>query len=112
GAIMFEPGAAVAALRHYRDAKDAQGRPLVWHDPAQGGYGFHDAFNSATGWGAPDCIAIDQGPLILAVENARTGLVWGLFHGHPVVKGAVERLGLTWQAGKPPGLLPGRTKAQ
>ena len=40
------------------------------------------------------CVAIDQGPLILCLENARTGLVWRLFQSHPFVKAGLERLRL------------------
>jgi hypothetical protein len=84
--IMFDPKAAMAALHRYRTIKG------LWSDPSTGGYGFRDAFNLGTGWVAPDYVAIDQGPLILAIENARTGLVWRLFHEHPVVRAGVERL--------------------
>lgn len=93
-AIMFEPRAALEALRHYRAvaARLKSTNPL-WSDPRTGGHGFADAFNEGTGWVAPDCVAIDQGPLLLAIENARTGLIWRLFHQHPAVRGGVERLG-------------------
>lgn len=86
--VMFEPEKAVAALRHYRSFKG------VWKDPTKaGGYGFQDSFNPGTGWVAPDCVAIDQGPLVLAIENARTGNVWKWFHAHKWVKEGAERLG-------------------
>jgi len=84
--IMFEPRLAIEALRRYRTIDG------LWSDPASGGYGFRDAFQLGTGWIAPDYVAIDQGPLILAIENARTGLIWRLFHEHPVVKAATQRL--------------------
>jgi hypothetical protein len=32
--------------------------------------------------------------MMLAIENARTGLVWKLFHSHPAVRAAVTRLGM------------------
>lgn len=96
-AIMFDPDRALAALRQYRDLKNTDGRPLLWSDPTQGGYGFRDAFNLATGakpWVAEDYVAIDQGPLILAIENARSGLLWKLFQQHDAVKVGLTRLGL------------------
>ncbi|MBC8141120.1 MAG: hypothetical protein H7Y38_06735, partial [Armatimonadetes bacterium] len=43
---------------------------------------------------SPDCLAIDQGPLILAIENARTGRVWDWFHAHPTVQDGLARLKL------------------
>ena len=93
--IMFDPTAAVAALRYYRSLKKPDGSLLTWSDPATGGYGFQDAFNLGTGWVAPDCLAIDQGPLLLGIENARTGLIWRTFGAHPWVKAGMERLGLS-----------------
>lgn len=93
-AILFEPRASLAALRHYAALTDGSGAPLVWHDPGSGGLGFQDSFNAGTSWSAPDCIAIDQGPLILAIENARSGLVWQLFGNHPVVRDGLDRLKL------------------
>lgn len=93
--ILFEPRAAVAALRHYRALKGPDGTPLIWRDPAAGGRGFLDAFNPGTGWVASDYVAIDQGPLLLAIENARSGLLWRTFHSHPAVRAGTERLGLT-----------------
>jgi len=91
-AIMFDPAGAVAAMRYYQSLSGPDGTPLVWMDPAKGGYGFADAFNLGTGWVAADYLAIDQGPLLLAIENARTGLVWDLFHGHPFVRAGLQRL--------------------
>lgn len=92
-AIVFEPAASMAALKYYRSLTSAAGGPLVWRDPGTGGYGFQDSFNLGTGWVAPDCVAIDQGPLILSIENARTGKVWGWFGGHPSVQAGKRRLG-------------------
>ncbi len=97
---MFEPRAALDALRFARGLNDTRGQPLVWRDPSRppeagGGYGFRDSFNLGTGWVAPVDVAIDQGPLLLAIENARTGLIWRVFHAHPWVQDAANRLG--WQ---------------
>ncbi len=95
-AIMFTPEASLAALRHYRGLRDAQGDPVVWREPdaASGQFGFLDSFNLDRDWTASDYVAIDQGPLLLAIENARTGLVWRLFHEHPVVERGMSRLRL------------------
>jgi hypothetical protein len=92
--IMFDPRRAIAALKHYqRLIIPGANRPL-WSDPAGGGDGFQDAFNLAKGWVAEDCLAIDQGPLLLAIENARSGLLWKTFHAHPFVKEGMDRLQL------------------
>jgi hypothetical protein len=104
-AILFTPGRAVAALRHFRDLKAADGTPLVWRgvDPGAREYGFRDAVNLGAGgdagpWVAPDYVAIDQGPLLLCIENARTGLVWKFFSKSAAVRRGFERLG--WKRGE------------
>lgn len=97
-AILFDPDRAIAALRHYRNLKDRDNKPLLWSDPATGGYGFRDAFNLNTGakpWVGDDYVAIDQGPLLLAIENARSGLLWRVFREHDAVRQGLNRLGLS-----------------
>lgn len=95
-AIMFDPAASIKAMRHFRSVTNADGQPLAWRDPATGGFGFADAYRVAQGdqpaWAAKDTLAIDQGPMILAIENARTGLIWRLFHEHPYVQAGMDRL--------------------
>jgi hypothetical protein len=93
-AIMFAPAQSMAALREYRSLENDRGDPLVWSDPASGGYGFKDSFSLDPPYGNDDYLGIDQGPLLLAIENARTGLIWQLFMRHPVAKRAVEKLDL------------------
>jgi len=103
--IMFEPDAAVAALRHYRSLQTEDGLDLVWADPSDGGFGFRDSYRlggpGETPWVAVDYVAIDQGPMLLAIENARTGLVWRLFRAHPAVGAGLERLGLEPSSTRP-----------
>ena len=91
---MFLPRESIAAIRELRDLTDAGGRPLVWRDPRAGGYGFADAFNLDQNYVSDDYVGIDQGPILLAIENARSGLIWELFMRHPTVVRALERLKL------------------
>jgi hypothetical protein len=91
-AIMFTPAESLNALRAFREVRDEQGRPLVWRDSTAGGYAFADSFNLDQQVACDDNIAIDVGPMLLAIENARTGLIWRLFMEHPHAKRAVERL--------------------
>lgn len=96
-AILFDPAAAIRSLRRYRSL--AEGAEGLWSDPASGGYGFADSFRlNAAGeveWVAPDRVAIDAGPLLVCIENARTGLVWRTFGGHEYVREAYGRLGMS-----------------
>lgn len=96
-AIMFDPASAIAALRHYRGLTQPEGQPLVWREPsldpcATSNFGFQDSFNLGTLWVAPDCVAIDQGPMVLAIENARSGLIWNMFESHPYVRSGMEKM--------------------
>lgn len=95
-AVLFQPAEALAAMRHNRSLRAADGSPLVWKTPDADarGYGFQDAFNLEKNWVGADCVAIDQGPLLLCIENARTGMVWDLFHAHPAVQAGLTRLSL------------------
>jgi xylan 1,4-beta-xylosidase len=45
------------------------------------------------GWVAPACFGIDQGLVVMMLENARTGLVWELTRGSATVKRGLKKLG-------------------
>ena len=44
---------------------------------------------------ANSALAIDQGPIIVMIENYRSGLLWNLFTGAPEIKNGMRRLGFT-----------------
>jgi hypothetical protein len=92
-AMMFTPVESLAAARALRGLQDAQGRPLIWKDPQAGGYGFVDSFNLDQDFVCDDYVGIDQGPLLLGIENARSGLIWRLFMKSATAEHAVDRLG-------------------
>jgi len=56
-------------------------------------YGFVDAFSLQHNWYATSFLAIDQGPIIIMVENHRSGLLWDLFMSCPEVKSGLKNLG-------------------
>lgn len=56
-------------------------------------YGFVDAFNLNTPWFADSFLAIDQGPIIIMIENHRSGLLWDLFMAAPEIKSGLQKLG-------------------
>lgn len=62
-----------------------------------GEYGFKDAFCLSRRWFAESYLAIDQGPIIIMIENYRTGLIWNNFMSHPDVKAGLTKLGFTYQ---------------
>ncbi|MBK9730055.1 MAG: Ig-like domain-containing protein [Chitinophagaceae bacterium] len=64
-------------------------------DKLWGPYGFYDAFNVTEGWYGTSALAIDEGPIIVMMENYRTGLLWDLFMSSPEVDVAMNKLGFT-----------------
>lgn len=56
-------------------------------------YGFVDAFNLTNIWFANSFLAIDQGPIIVMIENQRSQLLWNLFMSCPEVKKGMKNLG-------------------
>lgn len=62
----------------------------LWKD-----YGFVDAFRLNDPWFADSYLAIDQGPIIVMIENYRSGLLWNLFTSCPEIKRGMRRLGFS-----------------
>jgi hypothetical protein len=94
-AIMFTPVESLAALRAFRELITDDGKPMAWRDPAEGGYGFVDSFNLDQKVACDENMAINVGPMLLAIENARTGLIWKLFMQHEHAQRSSERLRLS-----------------
>lgn len=64
-------------------------------DKLWGQYGFKDAFSLHNPWFADSYLAIDEGPIIVMIENYRSGLLWNLFTSCPEVKAGMKNLGFT-----------------
>jgi hypothetical protein len=90
--IMFTPQESMEALRAFRALKGPEGKPFAWREVADGGYGLVDSFNLDQGHAHDDWLGIDQGPMLLAIENVRTGLIWKLFMQNEHVQRALKRL--------------------
>ena len=80
----YTPEQSKAALRHFYRALGER----LW-----GQYGFYDAFNLDQDWYAYSYLAIDQGPVVAMIENARTGLLWDLFMQNPEIQPALDAVG-------------------
>jgi len=68
--------------------------------------GFLDAFNLQRDWYATSYLAIDQGPILLMIENHRSQLLWDLFMVNPEIQPMMEAIGFRYQ---PNSIKPGRT---
>lgn len=79
----YTPEKSMAALKNfYYDLGDK-----IW-----GKYGFYDAFSQAEEWYPQRYLAIDQGPIVVMIENYRSGLLWELFMSCPEVQQGLEKL--------------------
>ncbi len=66
-------------------------------DRLWGEYGFYDAMNITEGWTASSTLAIDQGPILIMIENYRSGLLWKLFMSSPEARTGLNKLGFTYK---------------
>lgn len=127
GSIAFAPEIAIPAIQemHARYGKAIYGE-----------YGFLDAFNPSfdfadanlqhgrvvpgIGWVDGDYLGIDQGPIVLMIENYRSDFVWRVMRSNPHIRKGLERAGFrggwlgsnvvpirpTTPVGKPPSRNP------
>ncbi|MBK8451375.1 MAG: beta-glucosidase [Saprospiraceae bacterium] len=58
-------------------------------------FGFKDAFSTDLTWVAESHLAIDQGPIIIMIENYRTALLWDLFMSCPEIQNGLKTLNFT-----------------
>ncbi|HEY1380500.1 MAG TPA: glucoamylase family protein [Gemmataceae bacterium] len=91
--LPFAPEIVIPTVRHLASLDLGMTMP----------YGFKPSFNqtfavpdSPTGWWVtPHHFGIDQGPIVLAIENYRTGLLWEIMRRSPYVVAGLRRAGFT-----------------
>ncbi len=90
GSVAFAPEICIPALQAMRDRI-----PGLWTK-----YGFLDAFNltyvtekTPNGWIDGDYLGIDQGPIVIMIENLRSELVWKVMKKNPYVQKGLEKAG-------------------
>jgi hypothetical protein len=81
--LPYAPAAVMQVLRHFLTVHGSR----LWKD-----YGFVDAFCERRGWFAQTFLAIDQGPIVVMMENHRTSLLWKLFMSVPEVQAGLRSL--------------------
>src|SRR5690606_7202665 len=102
GSYAFTPDASYDALRYLHD---------VYRERLWGPYGFRDAFNPTRDWFDDAYLGIDQGPILLMIENGETGRIWDVFMRNEAVQRGLERAGFepvptaAHEAPEPPGTL-------
>jgi hypothetical protein len=84
--IPYTPEYSLQAMRYFYEELG---------DRLFGKYGFYDAFSETEDWFPERYLAIDQGPIVVMIENYRTGLLWNLFMSSPEIPAGLDRLGFT-----------------
>ncbi len=110
GSIAFAPEIVIPALT---EMKQRYGKYIYNR------YGFVDAFDPSfhdtglplrtgrvvpgAGWVDSVQLGIDQGPIVLMIENWRSGFVWKVMKKNPYIRRGLQRAGFTggWLAAKP-----------
>jgi hypothetical protein len=83
----YTPIESMAALKYFY---------YILGDKLWGNYGFYDAFNPTAGWWATSYLSIDQGPIIVMIENYRSQLIWNLFMSNPEIQNSLTAMGFTY----------------
>lgn len=73
----YLPGPAISALKDYYRKYGS----FLW-----GEYGFRDAFSLDDNWVNDLYMGLNQGPMVVMIENYRSGLPWKLFGSNPEIK--------------------------
>jgi exo beta-1,2-glucooligosaccharide sophorohydrolase (non-reducing end) len=92
GAFPYTPQASMEALKHFYRDLGAQ----VWSI-----YGFRDAFNLQQNWYSGITMGLNQAPMVVMIENYRTGLVWKNFMANPEIRPALKNIGFRPDAQEP-----------
>ncbi len=92
---VITPTAALSSFP-YTPEESMEAMRYFYHklgDKLFGEYGFYDAYSEHHNWFIPRYLAIDQGPIVVMMENHRSGLLWNLFMGCPEVQAGLKKLG-------------------
>lgn len=89
--IVYSPIQSLKALNYFYG---------TLHEKVVGDRGPFDAFNQSRNWYADSYLAIDQGPIIIMIENYRTGLLWNYFMKNSEVQQGLTALGFSFKPGK------------
>ena len=79
----YTPKESMAAFKHYYRDLGA----TMW-----GIYGPRDAYNESANWISPIYMGLNQAPIVVMVENYRSGLVWKNFMANPEIGEMLKKL--------------------
>ncbi len=89
------PTAAISSIVYTPDESMAVLRNLYRHygNKLWGIFGFKDAFNPTENWYSENYLAIDEGPIILMIENYRSQLLWNYFMQNQEITDMLDSIG-------------------
>lgn len=85
--IVFAPEIVLQTIKSFNEK---YGKNL-W-----GKYGYVDSFNPTLDWYNKEYIGIDQGPLLLMIENFRSGLIWNYVMQDTIIQKGLTLLGFEY----------------
>lgn len=88
GSLPFVPNLAMKAIKGMLSKYG----PLIW-----GKYGFVSGFNVDENWFSKEYVGIDQGTILLMIENYRTGMVWKYFMKNKYIQRAMRKIGFKYR---------------
>lgn len=83
--IVYTPEQSLNAMKFFYSIKNI----------SYGVAGFYDAYSPLNNWVEKSYLAIDQGPIVIMIENYRSKLLWNLFMSDTEIKTGLTRLGFT-----------------
>jgi len=83
----YSPEESLRAARYFYDSLGTR---------LMGPFGFYDAFSIQDDWFPKRYLAIDQGPVVVMIENYRSGLLWDLFMSNTEIRAGLEKLGFDY----------------
>lgn len=95
----ISPTAALASMP-YTPEESLRALKYFYRERGQelfGEYGPYDAFNDERNWVQESYIGIDQGPIVMMLENYRTGLLWDLVMQDDDLQAGLDKLGFEYQ---------------
>lgn len=95
---VISPTAALSSI-HYTPEESMKALRFFYYtlgDKLFKQYGFVDAFNLSEPWFANSFLAIDQGPILIMMENHRTGLLWDHTMKNAHIRSGLTKLGFSY----------------
>ncbi len=80
----YTPQESIRALKHFYRVHGKH----IW-----GTYGFADGFNQSKDWYHEVYMGLNAAPMVVMIENHRSGLIWKNFMANPEIAPALEKIG-------------------